>query len=260
MSRLSALIYGVVVYALFLGTFLYLIVFVGDLGVPRSVDAGGTESPVGVAVLVNLGLVALYGLQHCIMARPRFKRSWTRIVHPAVERSTFVLATCGLLALTFWQWRPIPEVVWQVDEPTLRGALWAIFGTGWALVLLATFLIDHFDLFGLRQVVLHFRGRPYTHHPFRVPFLYGHVRHPLYVGFLMAVWAAPTLTVGRLLLAFGWTAFMLTAIQFEERDLIGLFGRRYERYRESVPMLIPFTKPKAPHDPATLGDGVVEAV
>jgi len=260
MSRVSALIYGGVVYVLFLATFLYLIAFVGGVGVPRSVDAGGPESPIAVAVLVNLGLIVLYGLQHCIMARPRFKQAWTRIIHPAVERSTFVLTTCGLLALTFWQWRPIPDVVWNVEDPTLRAVLWTVFGTGWALVLAATFLIDHFDLFGLRQVVLHFRGRPYTHHPFRVPLLYKHVRHPLYVGFLMAVWAAPTMTVGRLLLAFGWTAFMLTAIQFEERDLIGLFGRQYERYRDNVPMLIPFSKPKARRDAAASEPCVAEAL
>ncbi len=242
MKRTLILLYGIIVYILFLATFLYAIGFVDDLLVPKTIDSG-VEGPVGTAILVNVLLLGLFGLQHSIMARPAFKRRWTRIVPPAAERATFVLATCLLLGLIFWQWRPISSVViWDAHQPVLRAALFGLSIAGWLIVLYATFLIDHFDLFGLRQVILHFRGIKYTHKPFAERSLYRVVRHPLMVGFLIAFWSAPTMTAGGLLFAAVVTAWVLIALQLEERDLVGHLGEAYVQYQQRTPMLMPWPK------------------
>jgi protein-S-isoprenylcysteine O-methyltransferase Ste14 len=234
--RLLVFAYGIVAYLLFFGTFLYLIGFVGNLA-PRSVDGPAAGSAL-LALAIDLGLVALFGLQHSIMARPSFKRRWTRIVPPETERSTFVLATVLALGLLMWQWRPLGGVLWRADHQGLRAVLYGAFAFGWGLVLVATFLINHFDLFGLRQVWLAFQGKPYTPVRFARPWLYRQVRHPLYLGFLIAFWAAPTMTVTHLVLATALTAYILIAIRFEERDLRAVHPE-YAVYRKQVPMLVP---------------------
>jgi protein-S-isoprenylcysteine O-methyltransferase Ste14 len=241
MSRTLALAYGVASYVVFLASFLYAVGFVGDFLVPKSINSG-MRGPLAVALLVDLLLLALFALPHSIMARPSFKRWWTRFVPPPVERSTYVLTSSLLLGLLFWKWRPIPVVIWQVAHPLGRWLLHAVFGLGWIVVLLSTFLIDHFDLFGLRQVALHASGRAYTPIAFQTPGLYRYVRHPLMLGFLLAFWAAPTMTGGRLLFAAGTTAYILLALSWEERDLISLYPERYEAYRQQVGMLLPLPK------------------
>lgn len=239
MSRFLILLFGVGGYAVFLATFLYLLGFVTGLVVPTSVDGGGPESPLGVALLVDVGLVALFGVQHTIMARPWFKRWLTRFLSPAIERTTFMLATCGVFALMFGQWRPLPTAVWALDG-TAALVVHGIAFLGFGIVLLSTFLIDHFDLFGLRQAWLGFRGLPYTHKPFQERSLYRYVRHPLMLGFLIAFWAAPTMTVGRLVLAASYTVYILLALFVEERDLVALHGNAYREYQRRVPKLLPF--------------------
>lgn len=241
MKRFAVLAYGVIAYALFLVTFLYLLGFVGNLVVPKSLDSP-RETPLAEAIFVDLLLVALFGVQHSVMARPGFKRWWTRFVPRPIERSTFVLATNLALAVMFWQWRPLGGVVWSVENPVGRAVLLGIFVAGWLLVLLSTFLINHFDLFGLRQVWLYFRGREYRPLRFATPGPYRLVRHPLYVGFMMAFWATPTMTLTHLLFAAAMTAYILIAIVFEERDLVVFHGRDYEEYRRRTPMLVPFAK------------------
>ena len=238
MKRVAVLLYGVVAYLIFFSTFLYLIGFVGNLLVPKALD-GPLEVSWGVAALVNVLLILLFGLQHSIMARPAFKDWWTKIVPKPIERSTFVLFTCACLITMFTFWQPMGGAVWVVESAFWKGVLYATFGLGWVVVLASTFLINHFDLFGLRQVWLHFRGKPYTQMRFRTPLLYKHVRHPLYLGFLMAFWAAPVMTVTHLFFAIGLTAYILTAIRLEERDLIQHFGEKYRSYRQAVPMLFP---------------------
>lgn len=238
MKRLLVLLYGIVCYAVFFGTFLYAIAFVGNLIVPRSIDAAPTTT-LGAAIAINVALLGVFALQHSVMARPAFKRWWTRYVPVAVERSTYTLLSSLALLLLFWQWRPIGAVVWHVDNEIGRALLYAGFAFGWTLVLVSTFLINHFDLFGLRQVWLYFRGRPYTEIPFRTPVLYKFVRHPLYVGWFFAFWCAPTMTAAHLLFAVLTTAYILIAIQLEERDLVRAFPD-YATYRQRVPMLIPF--------------------
>lgn len=252
MKRLSAFTYGVVSYLVFFATFLYAIGFVGGFGVPRSVDAGGPSAGLGGALLVNAALLMLFAVQHSVMARPAFKRWWTRIVPQSVERSTYVLVSSLLLILLFWQWRPLPEVVWNVEAEAARYALWGLFWSGWALVLISTFLISHFDLFGLRQVWLRLRERPYSPLPFQIHSLYQFVRHPLLLGFLIAFWATPTMTVGHLLFAVATTGYTLVGIFFEERDLVRWHGEAYERYREQTPMLVPRPGLKASPDLVTL--------
>ena len=238
MKRILAFLYGLVVYLLFLGVFTYFIGFVGDLVVPKTVDSGG-EAPLAEAILVNLGLIALFGLQHSVMARPAFKRWWTKIVPKSIERSTYVLAASLTLAFLCWQWRPIPATVWEVEHPVGVAILWGVFGLGWLFVLGATFLINHFHLFGLQQVWDRLRGREISHPKFQTPGLYGLVRHPLNLGFLMAFWAIPEMTWGHVLFALGTTGHILVSIPLEERDLIRAFGDRYRAYREQVPTLIP---------------------
>jgi protein-S-isoprenylcysteine O-methyltransferase Ste14 len=237
-SRVAVFVYGVISYAVFFGTFLYAIGFVGNVVVPKSLDSARVV-PLVEALLVNLGLLTLFALQHSVMARPAFKRVWKRVVGEAAERSTYVLASSLALLLLFWQWRSMGGVVWRVEDPAAQFVLYAIFASGWLIVLTSTFLINHFDLFGLRQVWFHLRGRPYEPIAFRTPGPYRWVRHPLYVGWLLAFWATPTMTVAHLVFALATTGYILTAIQFEERDLEDVFGDEYRSYRERVPMLIP---------------------
>lgn len=245
MKRLSVLLYGVIAYAVFFGTFLYLIGFVGNLLVPKSVDAGGPATPLVTAILINTGLIALFGVQHGVMARKWFKQWWTRFVPQPIERSTFVLATSAVLWLLFWQWRPLTDVVWSTDNAVAKVALDAVFWGGWGLVLLATFLIDHFDLFGLRQTLSYAFGRTYKAPAFTENFVYNTVRHPLMLGFLLAFWATPHMTVGRLVFCAVYTSYILLALRVEERDLIATHGASYEAYRRRVPMLLPLPRSAA---------------
>lgn len=237
-GRWPVLLYGALVYALFLCTFLYAIGFVNRFAVPRHIDSGA-PAPLGEALWVNLTLLGLFATQHMVMARQWFKRRVTRVIPPAAERSTFVLATCVLLGAMYGLWRPLPEVIWSVPAGAPAVLLEALSWAGWGLVLVATFLIDHFDLFGLKQVLRHFRGRPHAEPAFRVHSIYRHTRHPLYVGFLLAFWSTAEMTGGRLLFALATTGFILIAVRLEERDLVRAHGRRYEEYRRAVPMLLP---------------------
>jgi len=233
-----AFVYGAASYAVFFGVFLYAIAFVGNLGVPRSLDVG-PAAPFAQALIVNLGLLALFAVQHSVMARPGFKKVWTRVVPPAIERSTFVLLSSLVLALLYWQWRPLTAVVWHVDASVARGVLLALFWLGWLMVLIATFMINHFDLFGLRQVWLRAKGMPYTHLPFRTTALYAFVRHPIMLGFLIAFWATPHMTLGHLLFAGATSGYIMIGTYLEERDLVRFHGPTYERYRQEVPMFVP---------------------
>lgn len=243
-ARAAALAYGLFCYAMFLGVFLYAIGWIGDFMTPTRLD-GPRTGPLWLAVVINLGLLTIFALQHSVMARPTFKRWWTRFVPVPVERSTYVLFTNLALLLMFFAWRPMGGLVWDVQLPVGRAALYTMYGFGWALVLVATFLINHFDLFGLRQVWLYFRGRAYTHLPFATPGPYRIVRHPLYVGWLCVFWFTPTMTAAHLLFALVTTAYILVAIQLEERNLVEHHGESYSRYRRRTPMLIPGVRRKA---------------
>jgi methanethiol S-methyltransferase len=245
MRRTLALAYGAASYLGFLAAFLYAIGFVGNLLVPKSLDVG-TGGSAGSAVLIDSVLLALFAVPHSVMARPAFKRWWTKIVPPSVERSTYVLVSSLLLGLLFWQWRPIPSVVWHVGNQAGRWLLHAVFWLGWAIVLGCTFLIDHFDLFGLRQVYFLAAGRPYRPVEFKTVGFYRYVCHPLMTGFLIAFWAAPTMTVGHLLFAAATTAYILIALRFEERDLEQYYGEQYRAYQQQVRMLLPFPKIRKP--------------
>ena len=239
--RLLALLYGVVCYCIFFGTFLYAIGFVGNIFVPKSLDSG-PETGLLQAALINLGLLTIFALQHSIMARPGFKKTWSAIVAEPIERSTYVLFSSAALILLFAYWQPMGGTVWEVTNPTGMAVLYGMFGFGWLLVLVSTFLINHFDLFGLRQVWLYFRNTEYTPLPFGTPGPYKLIRHPLYLGWLFAFWSTPTMTVAHLLFAIVTTAYILVAIQFEERDLKKFLGQAYVDYCKKVPMIIPFTK------------------
>ncbi|HLA73181.1 MAG TPA: isoprenylcysteine carboxylmethyltransferase family protein [Steroidobacteraceae bacterium] len=240
-KRLTVFLYGVVCYVVFFATFLYAIGFIGNFGVPRTLDSAPAAGFVA-SLLVDLGLLALFAIQHSVMARPAFKRWFTRVVPESAERSTYVLASSLALIAMFALWQPLGGSVWAVDDAAARGAIWGAFAFGWLLVLVATFLINHFDLFGLRQVWLQLLGRPYTHLAFRTPGPYRYVRHPLYVGWLFVFWSTPTMTVSHLVFAIATTAYILIAIQFEERDLVAHLGSKYSEYREQVPMIVPFTR------------------
>ena len=235
MGKFLTVIYGAVVYLFFLATFLYAIGFVGNVFVPKAIDSGAS-APLAEAIVVNLLLLGVFAVQHSVMARRGFKRWWTRFVPWRVERSTFVLAATAALALLLWQWRPIPDpVIWRVEHPAGVLALGIVFWLGWAVLLLSTFLIDHFSLFGLRQS---FTGSPEAA-DFRTPLFYRYVRHPIYLGFLLAFWAAPVMTAGHLLFSAATTGYILIGIWFEERDLVAQFGERYRAYRAQVGMLLP---------------------
>jgi methanethiol S-methyltransferase len=236
-GRNAALVYGIVCYAIFFVTFLYLIGWLTNLLVPVSIDAG-TAGNAFVAVAVDVALIALFGLQHSVMARPGFKRAWTRIVPPAIERPTYVLASSAVFIATFALWQPIPAALWRT-EGVFAAVLLAGGLLGFGIVLYSTFLIDHFDLFGLRQAWFGFRGVPFTPHPFATPGLYAHVRHPIYVSWAIIFWATPTMSAGRLLFAAVATAYMVVAVFLEERDLLRIFGDAYRRYQESTPKYIP---------------------
>ena len=243
-------LYGVGSYAIFLATFLYLIAFVGNLPVPKTIDSG---APAGLieAVVVNLMLLGVFAVQHSVMARPAFKRWWTRFVPEPIERSSYVLAASAALVLIVWQWRPIAEpLVWNVEDRVASMAIQLIFFLGWAVLLISSFLINHFELFGLSQVYYRLVGRTPKVQEFRTPFLYRHVRHPLYLGFILGSWATPKMSLGHLLFAVGMTGYILIGIYFEERDLVSQFGERYLRYRERVGMLLPWPRKVRPRENA----------
>jgi protein-S-isoprenylcysteine O-methyltransferase Ste14 len=248
LNRILFFVYGVAAYLMFLGSYLYAIGFIGNFAVPTRLD-GLARGPLGVALAVNAGLLALFAVQHSVMARPWFKDWWTRFVPRPIERSTYVLLSSAALIALFALWRPMGGVVWSVENPVGRLALRALFGFGWALVLVSTILINHFDLFGLRQVWLALRDVPYTPVRFATPGPYGLVRHPLYVGWLFAFWMTPTMTLAHLVFAATTTAYILIAIQFEERDLVREHGKAYEDYRRRVPMLLPFAR-RRPAEPS----------
>jgi protein-S-isoprenylcysteine O-methyltransferase Ste14 len=237
-GRITGFAYGVMCYLIFFATFLYAIGFVGNLVVPKAIDSG-PSGPLGRALLINAGLLGLFAMQHSIMARQWFKRAWTRVIPPQVERSTYVLLASVCLLLLFWQWQPIGGVIWSVENQAARVAITAVSAIGWLTVLAATFWINHFDLFGLRQVYLWLRGREYTPIEFRTPGPYRLVRHPLYLGFLMAFWSAPTMTAARLVFAVATTGYILLAIQLEEKDLVRSHGKTYRNYRDQTSMIIP---------------------
>jgi protein-S-isoprenylcysteine O-methyltransferase Ste14 len=250
MSRAFTLVFAIVCYAIFFATFLYLVVFVGDLSFAgRTVDVG-PESPPAVAAAIDVALIALFGVQHSVMARPGFKASWTKIVPPPLERSVFVLAASLALMIMFLFWRPIDTVVWNATSPLLSDLIWVVFWLGWATVLLSTFLINHFELFGLQQAWLNMRGRQAAKPELRQPFLYRWVAHPLYSGFFMAFWAAPEMTAGHLLLAIGMSAYMLIGIRYEERDMADMFGDDYRRYRSGIGGLVPRFRRRRPEGTA----------
>ncbi len=247
MGRTLALAYGVGSYLVFLASFLYAIGFVGNVFVPKSIDSGMRGS-LPVAVFADTLLLALFAIPHSVMARPAFKGWWTQIVPPAVERSTYVLTSSLLLGLLYWQWLPIPTAFWDVANQKGRFVLHVVFWVGWVIALLSTFLISHFDLFGLRQVYLHAFARPYTPVRFRCRGLYRYVRHPIMLGFLIAFWATPTMTAGHLLFALATTAYILIALQIEERDLVSFHGEQYRAYQQQVRMLLPFPKTRKPNE------------
>jgi len=241
MGRAIAFLYGVVCYAMFLGILLYTVGFLANVWVPKSIDSG-IPGPLGEAILINLVLLSLFAVQHSVMARPTFKRRWCQLVPRHVERATYVLFTNLVLILLFWQWRPMPEIVWEA-EGMLRNLIWGIYVFGIVLAVYVTFLIDHFDLFGLKQVWLHLKEREYIYPGFVTPTLYKIVRHPLYIGWFLIFWATPTMTQGHLLFAAVATAYTLVAVRFEEKDLVD-FHPEYRQYQEEVPMVVPFARGK----------------
>ena len=254
LQRLFFMAYAVMCYTIFLFTFLYAIAFVGGFAVPTRLD-GPLQTSFVEALAIDSALLAVFAVQHSVMARRWFKEWWTQIVPWPVERATFVLCASLALLLLFWQWRPIGIEIWSVQNPAARAVLWTLFGAGWATVLAMTFFINHFDLFGLRQAWLPLMGKPYTRVTFRTPLPYRIVRHPLYLGFLLAFWMTPTMTLAHLVFAFATTAYILIAIQFEERDLVAEHGRAYEEYRRKTPMLLPGGSRRPSQDAPAQGVG-----
>jgi protein-S-isoprenylcysteine O-methyltransferase Ste14 len=249
-TRVAFLAWGTLCYAAFFAVFLYAIAFVGDFGIAPRTIGSGEPGPLALALAIDLGLLSLFALQHSLMARPGFKRVWTKIVPEPAERPTYVLLSSLALALLFAFWQPIGGTVWEIASPVGAAFVHTLYFAGWAMLLYSTALIDHFDLFGLRQAWLAFRGRPYTSHPFKTPGLYKHVRHPLYVSWAIIFWAAPVMSVGHLLFAAVATAYMLVAVLFEERDLVKHFGDAYRRYQESTPRYFPrLQRGRAAHAP-----------
>jgi protein-S-isoprenylcysteine O-methyltransferase Ste14 len=239
MGKVIALLYGIVAYLAFAITIVYAIGFVTGMGVPKTIDSGPVGEPMQ-AIIINLLLMSLFAIQHSVMARPQFKKWWTRIVPVAVERSTFVLLSSLVLMLLFWQWRPMPAVAWQVTNPHIAASLLGLSLLGWVLVFVSTFLINHFELFGLHQVANNLAGKTMPEARFKTPLLYNLVRHPLYLGFIIAFWATPVMTAGHLLFAAVTVAYIFVGIALEEHDLIALFGDEYRRYRQRVSMIVPF--------------------
>ena len=244
MKKTVVLLYGLISYLLFFGTFLYAFGFVGNLFVPKSID-GTPEVPLLNALVINASLLLVFALQHSVMARPAFKKWWTKIIPEPAERSTYVLLSSLCLLLLVWQWQPMGGFIWSVENPVGKTILTAIFITGWLIVLLSTFMINHFDLFGLRQVWFYFIGKEYEPLRFRIPFFYKYVRHPLYLGWLLAFWATPVMSAAHLLFAILTTGYIFTAIWFEERDLITHFGNKYSEYKKKVPMILPLGNKKS---------------
>lgn len=238
MLRLAAFVYGVTVYAFMFLIFLYLFGFLGNFLVPKSINSGPTIS-LGAAFVINVILIAAFSIPHSVMARPGFKQWWTRIVPNTIERSTYVLIASLLMALMFWQWQPMTQIIWQADAVWAQGVMWGLFVLGIVILFASTFIINHFDLFGLRQVFLNLKQKPYTGLNFKVTYFYKFVRHPLYVGWFLIFWATPTMTLGHLVLAIGMSVYMLIAIRYEERDLEQFHGEAYTNYKQEVPMLIP---------------------
>ena len=241
MGRFIAFLYGLVAYLVFFVTFLYAIGFVEGLWVPKTIDNGAVVGT-AEALIVNLVLLSIFAIQHSVMARRQFKQWWLQYVPASIERSTYVLAASLALILLFWQWRPMPAVVWQVGNSQIAMAIVVLSFVGWLLVLASTFMINHFELFGLHQVVNNLSGRDMSAVRFKTPMLYNFVRHPIYLGFIIAFWAAPTMTIGHLLFAAVTTAYIVVGILLEERDLVDLFGDEYRRYKDRVSMLVPWRK------------------
>lgn len=241
MGKLSAFLYGIISYGIFFGSFIYAVGFVGNILVPKSIDSTPV-SGLFQSIITNTLLLGLFAVQHSVMARPVFKRWWTKIIPKEIERSTFVLASSLLLILLFWQWQPMTTVIWHFDNPLLEGLMFAGFWIGWGIVLMSTFMISHFDLFGLRQVYLHFKGREYKNLGFVSTYFYRFVRHPIMLGFIIAFWATPFMTVGHFLFALLTSAYIIVGIQFEERDLERFLGEQYLTYKQCVPMLVPLGK------------------
>lgn len=241
MGRLLALLYGIASYFVFFVVFLYAIGFVSALGVPKTIDTGAA-APLLEALTIDILLMSIFAIQHSVMARPQFKQWWTRLVPKSVERSTYVLFSSLALVLLFWQWRPIQGLAWQINDPRIAMAVIGLSLVGWLIVLTSTFLINHFELFGLHQVANNLTGRPMPAPRFRTPLYYNFVRHPIYLGFIIAFWAAPKMTMGHLLFAAVTTAYIFVGIMLEEHDLTTVFGDEYRRYRQRVSMIVPWRK------------------
>jgi protein-S-isoprenylcysteine O-methyltransferase Ste14 len=244
-SKMLAFLYGAISYVIFFVTFLYAIGFVGNIIVPKSIDTLPTAGTFWRGLLANVILLSIFAIQHSVMARPAFKKWWTKFVPRPVERSTYVLFSSLALIFMYWQWRAMPDPIWTVTNPIGVYLLWLLFFIGWGLVLFSTFLINHFDLFGLRQVDTYRRGEEYKHLPFGTPVVYRIVRHPIMLGFIIAFWSTPNMSVGHLLFAAVTTAYIIVAIQLEERDLVSFHGEAYEQYRQEVSMLVPIPKVSA---------------